>query len=137
MEEWILGLLLGLLCCGFVFLAFRLERCHSSIGRMAETLHLNLKEDISNVSILTSDSFIDGIKEELLDVVNETINSMRPPNIADHLGGILQQFAQMKMMKMMQKEGFFPAGASHLQGITNNNPLEDESSWQSDELDAK
>jgi hypothetical protein len=137
MDEWVLGMLLSLLCCGFLFLAYRLERCHTSIGHMAESLHMNLKTDIENVSLNTSDSFIDNIKEELLDVVNETINNMRPPNIADHLGGILQQFAQMKMMKMMQKEGLFPASAPNLPGASTINPLEDEMSWHDDAPDVQ
>lgn len=44
---------------------------------------------------------IDGIKEDLLDMVHDTIQNMQPPSAVDHLVGMLGQFAQMKMMKSM------------------------------------
>ena len=137
MEQWVLGMLFGFVIVGFIALALRLEKCHSSIAMMASNLHENLKNDIRGASEETSDNFIDGIREELLDVVNATIQQMRPPNIADHLGGILNQFAQMKMMKMMQKEGIgLDLGHSELASNINN-PQENEESWQDVELDAK
>lgn len=137
MEQWVLGMLFGFVIIGFIALAIRLEKCHSSIAVMASNLHSSLKDDIRGASEETSDNFIDGIREELLDVVNNTIQQMRPPNIADHLGGILNQFAQMKMMKMMQKEGIgLNLGPSELSSNINN-PQENDESWQDVELDAK
>jgi len=137
MEQWVLGMLFGFVIVGFIALAIRLEKCHSSIALMATNLHTSLKDDIRGASEETSDNFIDGIREELLDVVNATIQQMRPPNIADHLGGILNQFAQMKMMKMMQKDGLVPGLDANALASTINNPQENEESWQDVELDAK
>lgn len=133
MDDYMIGVLLGLLLTAMVGLAMRLEKCHRSIGQMAESLHISLKGDIQTATMETSDNFVNDIKEELLDVVNQTIHNMRPPNIADHLGGILQQFAQMKMMKMMKKEGMFP-DPSMLQGVMNNNLDEEEGAWHDDAM---
>jgi hypothetical protein len=133
METWALGMLVGLMLSAMVLLIWRLEKCHSSIANMASNLHLSLKQDIENVSTETSDSFIDEIREELLGIVGSTIETMRPPNIADHLGGILNQFAQMKMMKMMQKEGFMGQTPPIAIGEMNNNPRGDEGAWQGEE----
>lgn len=41
---------------------------------------------------------IDGIKQELLDIVEDTISNLQPPNAFDHLMGALAQFAQHKIM---------------------------------------
>lgn len=133
MESWALGMLVGLLLSAMVLLLWRLEKCHSSIANMASNLHLSLKQDIENVSTETSDSFIDEIREELLNIVSQTIETMRPPNIADHLGGILNQFAQMKMMKMMQRDGFMDPVNPIAIGEMNNNLNNDGAPWQGEE----
>lgn len=137
MEQWVLGMLFGFVIVGFIALAIRLEKCHSSIAVMATNLHSSLKDDIRGASEETSDNFIDGIREELLDVVNQTIQQMRPPNVADHLGGILSQFAQMKMMKMMAKDGLVPDLAGNSLSSNINNLQEEDNTWQDEKLDAK
>ena len=137
MEQWVLGMLFGFVIVGFIALAIRLEKCHASIAGMASNLHENLKNDIRGASEETSDNFIDGIREELLDVVNSTIQQMRPPNIADHLGGILNQFAQMKMMKMMQKEGIGLDLESVALGSNIKDPHEEDNSWHAEDQSAK
>ena len=45
---------------------------------------------------------IEELKEELEDLIADTIGSMRQPQMIDHLGGILQQWAQIKFAKEMQ-----------------------------------
>lgn len=39
------------------------------------------------------------LRNDLMDLVTETISTMQPPNAMDHLLGMLTQFAQMKMMQ--------------------------------------
>lgn len=41
---------------------------------------------------------LNAIKEELLDIVEDTINNLQPPNAFDHIMGALAQFAQHKLM---------------------------------------
>ncbi len=105
MEEWLLGVILGTLAIGIIGLAIRLEKCHAGILVMAENLKEAFKHDVEEASLRTSDSFVDTIREDLLDVVQGVIGNMQPPTVMDHLGGVIQQFAQMKMMKMMKAEG--------------------------------
>ena len=39
---------------------------------------------------------------------------MAPPTIMDHLGGVISQFAQMKLMKAMKEEGMMGAIAEQI-----------------------
>tara|TARA_R110000823_G_scaffold225675_1_gene353438 strand:- start:816 stop:1157 length:342 start_codon:yes stop_codon:yes gene_type:complete len=39
------------------------------------------------------------LRNDLMDLVTDTISTMQPPNAMDHLLGMLTQFAQMKMMQ--------------------------------------
>jgi hypothetical protein len=103
-DVW-LGIALGLLVMAIVGLGLRLEQCHRGIVIMAENLQEAFKRDIEEASLNTSDSFVDSIREDLLDTVNGVIQNMQPPTIIDHLGGVIQQFAQMKLMKAMKEEG--------------------------------
>ena len=50
-----------------------------------------------------ADLFIQ-MKNETADLVHDIMGSMQAPSIVDHLGGVISQFAQMRMMKMMQLE---------------------------------
>ena len=108
MDEIVLGIVLGLLFMAVVALGLRLEACHRGIVQMADNLQTAFKRDIEEASLNTSDSFVDTIREDLLDTVNEVIQNMQPPTVLDHLGGVLQQFAQMKLMKAMKEEGMIP-----------------------------
>jgi len=108
MEEIALGITLGLLVMAVVGLGLRLEACHRGIVQMADNLQTAFKRDIEEASLNTSDSFVDTIREDLLETVNGVIQNMQPPTIVDHLGGVIQQFAQMKLMKAMKEEGMIP-----------------------------
>ncbi len=108
MDEIVLGIVLGLLFMAVVALGLRLEACHRGIVQMADNLQTAFKRDIEEASLNTSDSFVDTIREDLLDTVNGVIQNMQPPTVLDHLGGVLQQFAQMKLMKAMKEEGMIP-----------------------------
>jgi len=64
---------------------------------------------------------IEGLRGDLIEMVQDTIGTMQPPNAMDHLLGMLSQFAQMKMA---QKFGVNPA--EMLEGLTErlNDPPE-------------
>lgn len=93
--------LLGVCLACIIALMIRLEACHRALIVMADNVKEAFKRDIQEINASFDDSIIDNIREEILDVVQ----NMRPPTIADHLGGIMGQFAQMKLMKMMKEEG--------------------------------
>ena len=48
---------------------------------------------------------VESIREEMGHIIEDLMGSMRTPTIADHLGGVISQFAQVRLMKMMQQEG--------------------------------
>jgi hypothetical protein len=93
-------LLLGLICC--VVVIFLLHHLHS------KALFSHLEQIRSDLSSETIPSFPDiaEIKEEMLDMVHETISNMQPPNAFDHLIGALAGPIQAWAMK---KAGINPA----------------------------
>jgi len=59
-------------------------------------------EDRLNSDVKVPTSFLDELKDEMGDLVHETIQNLQPPNAADHVMGAL---AQMIQMRAMQKFG--------------------------------
>ena len=101
------SIVMAVLALQFGFMAFILMKLD-----MKKSESDRLKRDIEQAldSIKMPEINIDSIKDELLDVVEELMANMRIPSIADHLGGVVAQFMQMKQMKMAQELGL--AGGS-------------------------
>ena len=101
------SIVMAVLALQFGFMAFILMKLD-----MKKSESDRLKRDIEQAldSIKMPEINIDSIKEELLDVVEDLMANMRIPSIADHLGGVVAQFMQMKQMKMAQELGL--AGGS-------------------------
>lgn len=97
MLEEVLFVLLGLLVAFNIGLFIAIKRC--------EDLLTSISYD---AKALDPDTTVDALRDEVGSLVQEIMGSMRPPTIADHLGGVLHQFAQMKMMRMMQADGMLP-----------------------------
>jgi hypothetical protein len=87
---WYEFFLVGLMLLGGLFLMSQ----HNSRALMRVAESFKQSKDDSGFDI-------NGIKEDLLDMVHDTIQNLQPPTAADHLMGMLGQFAQMKMMKSM------------------------------------
>ena len=96
MDEGIMGGVWGLLLIGGGVLAYRIEKCNVNIKHQLE---IGMQK-IEQKGVPSLD--IEELKEELEDLIAETIGSMRQPQMIDHLGGILQQWAQIKFAKEMQ-----------------------------------
>lgn len=79
---------------------WRLDRNALIIKHELERSASNVAHSLDGASIPEIPS-LDEIREELGDLIQETIGSMRTPQIADHLGAVLQQWANMKMQKEM------------------------------------
>ena len=81
---------LGLILVVFVMASLRqLQREVASIDFSKDLPELNI--DLSQ------------IKEEVLDIIEDTIGQMQPPNAMDHVFGALAQIIQMKAMKGMKE----------------------------------
>ena len=88
MDSWVA------ISCVFVLLAgvfFATKVILEALAQITESF----KQDSAQTPI-----DLDAIKEELLDIVEDTLANLEPPNAFDHLMGALGQFAQMKLMKM-------------------------------------
>ena len=84
----VLSVVFALICV----VLFALKRLLEALAQVTESFNRTSSE--TNIDI-------DGIREELLDIVENTISNLQPPNAIDHLMGALAQFAQMKLMKTM------------------------------------
>lgn len=101
MIEEVLFALLGLLVAFNVGHLLTLRRCEGAL--LALTLESKALTSFDPAGIITD------LKEEVGDMVAEIIGNMRQPTIADHLGGVMAQFAHMKMMKSLQESGMIDA----------------------------
>ena len=96
------SIVMAVLALQFGFMAFILMKLDLKKSEARE-----LQKDIQRAldSIKMPDINLDSIKNELVDVVEELMTNMRIPSIADHLGGAVSSFLQMKQMKMAQDLG--------------------------------
>ena len=96
------SIVMAVLALQFGFMAFILMKLD-----LKKSESDRLKRDIEKAldSIKIPEINIDSIKDELLDVVQDLMANMRIPSIADHLGGAVSSFLQMKQMKMAQDLG--------------------------------
>jgi len=97
MLESVLFALLGLLVAFNVGHLLTLRRCESAL--LALTLESKALTSWDPATV------VDEIRSEVGDLVAEVVGGMRPPTIADHLGGVLAQFAQIRMMRSLQEVG--------------------------------
>lgn len=100
MLEEVLFALLGLLVAFNVGHLMTLRRCESAL--------LALTLESKALTSWDPSGLLDEIKDEVGSMVMEVVGSMRPPTVADHLGGVLAQFAQIKMMRSLQESGLAP-----------------------------
>ena len=104
------SIVMAVLALQFGFMAFILMKLD-----LKKSESDRLKRDIEKAldSIKMPEINIDSIKDELLDVVQDLMANMRIPSIADHLGGAVSSFLQMKQMKMAQDLGLSLGTSPH------------------------
>jgi hypothetical protein len=104
------SIVMAVLALQFGFMAFILMKLDLKKSEARE-----LQKDIQRAldSIKMPDINLDSIKNELIDVVEELMANMRIPSIADHLGGAVSSFLQMKQMKMAQDLGLSLGTSPH------------------------
>ena len=77
--------------CVFVFFS------HHTLSSSLHSLAAELKEN----GVEIPPSFVEELKDEMFNIVQDTIEGMNPPTAADHLMGALGQLVQMKLAKSM------------------------------------
>ena len=65
---------------------------------------VNASKDITDPKEMISDAIHD-IEDGIQETVSNVMEQMRVPTIADHLGGMLAQWGQMKLMKEAESMG--------------------------------
>ena len=75
----------------------------TALERAFERL-INASEDITDPKDMISDA-IGEIEDGIQETVSNVMEQMRVPTIADHLGGMLAQWGQMKLMKEAESLG--------------------------------
>jgi len=96
MIEEVLFVLLGLLVAFNVGHLLTLRRCEGAL--LALTLESKALTNFDPSSI------VDEIRADVEGLVADLLGGMRPPTIADHLGGVLAQFAQVRLMRSIQND---------------------------------
>ena len=86
-----------------------------SISTLKTTLS-ELSERFESKTVELPPSFVEEMKDEMYEIVQDTVKNMQPPNAADHLMGALSQMVQMKMMKAMNLADALPAIGQAIQG---------------------
>ena len=94
-----------LMALQFGFMAFVLMKLDVKKSD-SERFKNEIEKTLSSIAIPNLN--LDSIKDELVEVVEDLMQNMRIPSIADHLGGAVAQFMQMKQMRMAQDLGLMP-----------------------------
>ena len=94
--------LMMLIALNFGFMSFILMKLDA---KKEEKVRFEKKIDDALQQIVMPEIDLASIKDELIEVVEDLMQNMRIPSIADHLGGAVAQFMQIKQMKMAQDMG--------------------------------
>lgn len=100
MLEEVLFVLLGLLVSFNIGHLLTLRRC--------ETALLALTLESKALTQFDPGAMVNSLRDEVGEIVADVMASIRTPTVADHLGGVVAQFAQMRMMKALQADGMLP-----------------------------
>lgn len=96
MIESVIFSFLGLIVAFNVHQALALKRAEASL--IALTIESQRLTTFDPAELFVQ------MKNETVDLVHDLVGNMQTPSIVDHLGGVISQFAQMRMMRMMQQE---------------------------------
>ena len=97
MDEGIMAAVLSFLIIAGAFLAYRMEKTQIALKH-----EIQLGIEKLEKKAIPDFPDIDELMDEVQSIITDTIGQMRVPTIADNLGAILQNWAQVKMAKEMQ-----------------------------------
>jgi hypothetical protein len=80
------------------FVLYFLNHLKGSILEIEGRLNATIENIAQNEYDLPS---LNGLKDEVLDIVESTIENLTPPTAIDHIAGAVSQYFQMKLMKEM------------------------------------
>jgi hypothetical protein len=111
MDEGTVAVVLALCVACVAFVAWMIEknsrRLEDEIRKSVHILEQSASKEFPN---------IDEMMASIEDLIHDTVGSMRTPQIADHLGAILQQWAQVKFAKEMNAmQSLLPVQADEIE----------------------
>lgn len=104
MDEGTFGAVLGLCVACVAVVWLMMEKIQARFAMKIDDAVFELRsKPVEGIPSL------DDIRGELEDLIHDTMGQMRTPQIADHIGAMLQQYAQFKMQKeMAAMQGLLP-----------------------------
>ena len=85
----------GLFAC-LAYFYYILRDCKTIIIQLETKFNESAAKVEENTSVLPS---LNGLKEEIFDIVDSAIENLSPPTAIDHIAGAASQWFQMRMMK--------------------------------------
>lgn len=104
MDDWVLGLALGMLIFLTGLLLVRLELCHKSLIFTLQGASNGLTNELNKKEMTFSNDLFDSLRTEIQDTVTELLSNMKTPTAIDHLAGVAANIMQMREQWKIQKE---------------------------------
>lgn len=95
----------GVLVVVFVTLLYIMNHFKGIITQLEERLNDSITNIEKNEFEMPS---LNALKDEVLDIVESTIENLQPPTALDHIAGAVSQYFQFKLMRDMKLEGVAP-----------------------------
>tara|TARA_Y100000361_G_scaffold82548_2_gene73018 strand:- start:104 stop:487 length:384 start_codon:yes stop_codon:yes gene_type:complete len=105
MDEWMLGVLLGIMGMGLIGCILSHMASHRAIISALERKSNDLVGAIDGKSSFSlSESVLEVLRAEISDAIGEVAGNMRVPTAVDHLAGVFANVMQMREQWKIQKE---------------------------------
>jgi len=104
MDDWVLGVALGILMLLTGLLLVRLELCHKSLIYTLQGASNDFNNQLGKKEMQFSDDLFDSLRSEIQDTVTDLLSNMKTPTAIDHLAGVASQIMMMREQWKIQKE---------------------------------
>jgi hypothetical protein len=104
MEDWVLGVALGILLLLTGLLLVRLELCHKSLIYTLQGASNDLNNGLAKKELQFSNELFDTLRAEIQDNITDLLSNMKTPTAIDHLAGVASQIMMMREQWKIQKE---------------------------------
>lgn len=104
MDNWVLGVALGIMIVLLGILLLRLELCHKSLIFTLQGASTDLNNELSKKEMTFSADLFETLRAEIQDTVTDLLSNMKTPTAIDHLAGVASQIMMMREQWKIQKE---------------------------------
>ncbi len=104
MDDWVLGMALGILFLITGTLLLRLELCHKSLIFHLKGANAELNSTLKGKDLEISDDLFSELSATIESTVTDLLGTMKTPTAIDHLAGVAANIMQMREQWKIQKE---------------------------------